>query len=207
MINKINNKFNNELKRKAIHIFSTIIPILYIFTSKEFIVIFVGIGTVFMFAIDFLKSGNNIINKIYKRYLFDILREDEKQFDKVKITGGTYYASGIFLALIFFSKEVAILSILVMIWCDTFAAIIGIYFGKHRIFNQKTFEGSLSFLLSGFFIVFILNFYFPDIITIKAGFITLFLVTIIELYNTKLNDNLVLPLVTGIIYFLIFKFI
>lgn len=207
MINTSNNNFSKELKRKAIHIFSTVIPILYLITSKEFIVIFVGIGTVFMILIDFLKSGNNIINRIYKKYLFDILRNDEKQFDKIKITGGTYYALGILLSLIFFTKEIAILSILVMIWCDTFAAIIGIYLGKHKIFNHKTFEGSISFLICGFVIVFILNHYFPESIAIKTGFVTVFVVTMIELYNTKFNDNIVLPLVTGFIYFLIFNFI
>lgn len=193
-----------ELYRKLIHIFSTIIPVIYYFNSKEFILSLVGVGTVMMIALDILKAYTVSFEKLYKMFFHVILREDEKDYKRNLFTGGTYYAIGIFLALLFFPKEVAILSILIMIWCDTVAALVGKTFGKKRIVEKKTLEGSIAFTITGFILLFILQFVFPDYNFYKAGFITVLFAAIFEqLSILKINDNLSLPLFSGIVFIII----
>lgn len=194
----------NEVYRKLIHIFSTVIPVIYYFTSKEFIISFVGIGTVVMIALDILKAYTVTFDKLYKMFFHVILREDEKDFKRKLFTGGTYYAIGIFLALLFFPKEVAVLSILIMIWCDTLAALVGKTFGKRKIIGNKTLEGSLAFTITGFILLFILQNVFSEFNYYKAGFITIFLAAVFEqLSPFKINDNLSLPLFSGFVFIIL----
>lgn len=196
-----NLNIRGELYRKSIHIFSTVIPVLYYFTSKEFILSFVGIGTVLMIALDILKAYTVTFEKLYRKVFHLILREDEKDYKRNLFTGGTYYAIGIFLALLLFQKEVAILSILIMIWCDTLAALVGKTIGKRKIVGIKTLEGSLAFNITGFILIFILQYVFPDFNYYKAGFITVFLAAIFEQISfLKINDNLSLPLFSGFVF-------
>jgi dolichol kinase len=196
-----------EFYRKSIHVVSTIIPVIYVFTSRDFIITFVGIGTVLMIIIDVLKRYFEPVGRLYHSLFGNILRADEKEFDKKLFTGGTYYAIGIFLSLIFFTKEIAIVSILTMIWSDTLAAIFGRNFGKIKIYGKKTLEGSLTFFLSGLIIFFLLSFLLDGYFFWKAAIIALFITTLFELFINKINDNLAIPLVYGFITTLLIKII
>ena len=195
-----------EFYRKAIHLFSTVIPVIYYFTSREFMVGFVGAGTLIMIALDILKAYTATFEKLYRSVFHFILREDEKDYKKTLFTGGTYYAIGIFLALLLFPKETAVLSILIMIWCDTMAALIGKKFGKKRIYGSKTLAGTIAFNITGFAILFVLQQVFPGFNYYKAGFITVAAASLFELYGwQKINDNLSLPLFSGIIFIILNK--
>lgn len=194
----------SEFHRKAIHLFSTVIPVIYFFTSREFIIGLVGIGTLMMIALDVLKAYTVTFEKLYRSVFHYMLREDEKDFKRTLFTGGTYYAIGIFLSLLLFEKEVAVLSILIMIWCDTMAALTGKKFGKRKIYGSKTLEGTAAFIVTGFIIIFVLQQVFPEYNYYKSGFITVTAASLFELYGwQRINDNLSLPLFSGIIFIIL----
>jgi dolichol kinase len=199
-------EYRYEFKRKAIHLISTIIPVVYFYTSKDFITWIVGIGLLLMILIDILKAYSEIISKIYKFFFQDILRSDEKEFSKNFFTGGTYYAAGIFISLLIFPMEIAINAILVLIWCDTMAALFGIKLGRIKLYHAKTLVGSSAFVVMGLIICIIMNYIFPGYGFLAAGIPAAFLTAVFELYNSRLNDNFTIPLFNGIIFILI-KFI
>ena len=164
----------------------------------------VGTGTLLMIILDLLKAYTFTFENLYLKVFGGILRNDEKDFKKNLFTGGTYYALGIFLALLLFPKEVAVLSILIMIWCDTMAALIGKKFGKRKIIGDKSLEGSLAFVITGILLVFILQFFFPEYNFYKAGFITVFLAAVFEQISfIRINDNLSLPVFSGIVFLIL----
>lgn len=200
-------EYRSELKRKAIHLLSTVIPLIYFYTGRDFITWLVGTGLVLMIAIDVLKAHINIVSKIYRLFFHDILRSGEKEFRKNYFTGGTYYAAGIFISLLIFPMEVAMNAILVLIWCDTMAALVGIKFGKRKIYRSKTLEGTSAFVVMGVVICLIFNFIFPGYGFISAGIPALILTALYELFNSRLNDNFTIPLINGILFILIKYFI
>jgi len=186
-----------EIYRKLIHIISTIIPVLYFLTSKEFILTLVGTGTALMVLIDVSKRYSRPIGSLYKMVFVRILREDEREFGKKLFTGGTYYAFGILLSLVFFTMEIAAASILIMIWSDTLAALAGRMFGRIKIYRRKTLEGSATFFASGALILFILSVFLSGFPSLLLASVALFITTLAELFLDKLNDNLTIPLVFG----------
>jgi len=199
-----NLNIKNELYRKLIHISSTVIPVLYYFTSKELILGLVGTGTILMLLLDILKAYSYFFENLYRRGLNFILREEEKDFRKNLFTGGTYYAIGIFLSLLVFPKEVAIFSILIMVWCDTMAALFGKKFGVRKIVGNKTVIGSTAFFITGIVLVLFLHNIFPDYGFYKTGFITVLFAMVFEQIGFfNVNDNLSLPLFSGVVFLIL----
>jgi dolichol kinase len=195
----------NELLRKAIHLGSVVIPISYYFIEKNIVLIVVGIGTVLMILLDLFRKISPGLNNFYTKILGIVLRRNEFDTNKHFFTGGTFYAIGMFLTLLFFKREIAAPALLIMILCDTVAALIGKKFGKHNLWN-KSIEGSSAFFATGLIIVFVT----PKITT---GFneyifavIALFVTTIIEALPVEIDDNISIPVSFGIIYTLLLYF-
>lgn len=201
------NTLKYELIRKGIHLISTIIPVLYYFYfSKQFMIILVGTGTLLMILIDYFKKYDTVLSVIYKKLFYNILRDDEKYFNRKIFTGGTYYALGIFFSLLLFEKEIAITSIMIMIWCDTFAALSGLLFGRHKI-GTKTLEGSIAFFIVGLLLIAVLPNFTGNILEYYYLIIILIIITVFELINNRFDDNLLIPLLFGLLYTLIIKFL
>ena len=76
----------------------------------------------------------------------------------------------------------------VQVFADSAAAIIGIQFGKHKLYQKKSYEGSSACLIVA---IICISFFYPIYIAIIAGFIA----TAVEVL--PLDDNLWVPLATG----------
>jgi dolichol kinase len=196
----------NELLRKVIHLSSVIIPISYYFLEKNFLLILVGVGTVFMILLDLFRKFIPAVNNFYVKVMGIVLRHYEVDIRKHFFTGGTFYAIGFFLTLLLFNKYIAIPAIMIMIVCDTFAALIGRRFGKHRIWN-KTLEGSLAFFVAGLIIIFITPKVTGNYLEYFIAVVALSVVTLIEAMPVKIDDNVSIPVSFGIIYTLLLYFI
>ena len=123
--------------------------------------------------------------------------------------GTVYYAvSVLFLVhLYFFDPTMRIaggLGILVMGYGDGFAAVIGLFYGKHKytIFKgHKSIEGSLAMLFVSAFIVYMYLSYTTPVMSWTMVVIIPVLATLIEAISPYGLDNLFVPLITALIYF------
>jgi len=118
-----------------------------------------------------------------------------RPFEREQITGATFLLIGVLITTILFDRVSASTGMFFMSFSDTAAAIIGVRFGKTKIWNDKTLEGSFAFLITSLIIVFMI----PEI-PLGLGIITAIIVTIVELLAVpKVNDNLLIPIVTATI--------
>jgi len=178
----------NELVRKAIHLSSALIPILYwqVFDRNWMIkgVSLIALGFLLAEYIRFhIPSGSKYFHILFG----SALREHEQS----KLTGATYVFTGAVLSIFLFPKEIAVPALLVLSISDTLAALVGIPFGKHR-FLKKSVEGSFAFLASTLTILI----YFSPL---PLGILVLIavLVTLSEAYPMGLDDNFLIPTLTG----------
>ena len=170
--------YRHEILRKLIHLFDSIIPLSLFYLNRESLLFILLPLTIAFCLVDFLRHHVGIIQKIYL-FLFDRLtRSIEKQ--KNILTGASYYLIGCLFVVYFIHDESIIMaSLLVMSISDSIAAIIGIKYGKTKIYNNKSLEGSFSFLVST---LIILNFFIPSLSMIKLIFIAIML-TFVELFS------------------------
>ncbi|MEC7276830.1 MAG: hypothetical protein VXV96_10960 [Bdellovibrionota bacterium] len=139
-----------------------------------------------------LSSKIKLINK----YIF---RAEEQ----LKESAGVPYVMGLLLTLISFPKVIALVAIYTLAVADPLSAIIGIRFGKKKISENKSFEGSGAFFLSSFIITFLVFFWWSSYLEIMLGpllllsFLVAICTTLFELIPLRIDDNLTIPLFTA----------
>ena len=184
------NNFKNEFYRKIIHLSSSLIPTsIYLYGKKTVLPFIIFISLLFI-TIDILRIYNQNIKKIYNNFFSNVTRRNENN----KLSGASWVFLGSSLSLLLFDEYTCIISLLVLSISDSIAAIIGIKYGKTKLFN-KSLEGSSAFLFSSTIIILILS--QKSLFTSYAAIIT---TTIVELFsNDIINDNISIPLVCGTI--------
>lgn len=185
-----------ELRRKFIHFSALLIPIGYYFLPKELVLSVLIPGSFLCLLIDMGRLYHKPTSRVFNRIFGRVLREHEG----FHFTASTYLLFAATLCIIFFDKRVAIVSLLILIISDPTAALVGRKFGRIKLLGEKTLEGSCAFLISALIITSL----FPGLrLTSKiAGAIV---ATTIELFPTGIDDNLSIPLATGLVMQLFLK--
>ena len=98
-----------------------------------------------------------------------------------------------------FDKAVAVAALSFVIVGDTFAALIGRKFGRHR-FGRKSLEGSLG-CLAGTLLVALLA---PGL-SLTVGLTGAVVATVVEALSNKIDDNISVPIISGLAMTLLMK--
>ena len=178
-----------ELLRKTTHLSGLFIPLLYITLDKPEMLIIVGSLTGTALLIEFLKWVSEGFRNLFFRYFKSILRTHEQ---KGALTGATFYILSTFLCILFFEKKVAIVCILFVVLGDAVAALVGMKWGRTKLIGKKSLEGSAAcFVVCATISVIWLN----PIIGIAGAFVA----TGVELLPLRIDDNLTVSLISGIV--------
>lgn len=189
----------SEFFRKTIHIFNAFIPLVHITLVKNRIdmLIFLSFILVFCFFIEILRSQKMLVYKIFKKYLYPMMRSSEKEGE---ITGATWVFAGSLFTIILVPKPYCIIALFFLTVGDTFAALAGKKYPFLKI-NHKTLSGSFACFVTCCLIGFLFRFNIDTHIIIFGALIA----TLTELLSSKINDNLSIPILSGLsMYFLSF---
>lgn len=136
------------------------------------------------------------------------LNNFEREEEKVKLPGRGLIVSiaGSLLALQLFERNIALASIIILVFGDPVSHLIGKLFGKTKSFidKRKNIEGHLAgFVVASLFAMFFVH----PVLAIAGSLIAmLFEAIIIEIQRIELDDNLMIPLAAGTTMFLIRMF-
>jgi dolichol kinase len=181
-----------EITRKIVHLATLVVPVGYLLTSEETVLLFLVPFFLCFLTVDLLRHFHSGLASLFRKYFFGrVLREEEKP----TLMGSTYFLFSTILTVLLFPKSIAIASLFILILADTAAALVGRGIGRISIFG-KTLEGSLAFFFSSLLIVWI----YPNLNRFSGGLAALG-ATVIEILPIKVNDNLTIPLVAGAIMF------
>lgn len=98
-------------------------------------------------AVDVARHQYPSFNRLYVRVLGALMRETE--YDGWN--GVIWYLLGAWIVLSFFPKDVAVMGVLLLSWCDTAASTFGRAYGRYtpRIRRGKSLAGSLGAFVVG----------------------------------------------------------
>ena len=192
-----------QLPRRFFHCLSGLISglIYMLFLShKQAIYILGGAASIFyileQIRINYPNQpGLNVINKYF-------LRAEEH----LKESAAIPYLMALLLTIITFPKSIALTAIFTLALADPLSAIIGIKYGKHKIVEGKSLEGSGAFFLATSIVCFLIfiplpgNTFWP--VFANAFFLGLFAASF-EMIPLKLDDNLTIPLFTATILWIL----
>ena len=184
-------KQKKELFRKTFHVSSILLPLSYyfIFQNRKMMFLVLIPLTVIALIIDIARLEHKTFKRIFYNLVGVMLRKHEIH----NFTGATYLMISAVLCIGFFPKEIAVVSLAFLAIGDTLAALVGIPFGKRKILNtNKSLEGSLACFAGCF--VFGLLFLHPAVALIGA-----FTATIAEFSWIPIDDNIKIPIASGLI--------
>ena len=187
----------SEVKRKLIHLLaiSLLIPIL--FFSREISIILIGITFLLLLICEVTRSRNMMPGKFVYDAVFSKMMRINEMESKFTLKGADQMILGLLLLCIFFKKDIISASFLILCISDAFAALVGRFCGKVKIYNSKTLEGYITFALCT---VAILCFIFNK--PLLPSIVIAFILAAIELFDVyrkiNLDDNLILPLASAV---------
>ena len=219
-----------EINRKTLHaITGSVVPalILYIplyaphfswlpvwLTPRLYPLILAAFASALLTFVELLRFRNSAVQRLFYSISGSALRPEESQ----KMTGATYIAySALGCSLLFINHpQISFMVLAAFIWGDAAAALVGQSIGRIKI-GEKTIEGSLGcFAMCIALFVFVFP-HVPRLLEPWKGvmppcmaFLSTFVITIMELFpisfkkNKVINDNLIVPLITGVIILLLF---
>ena len=200
-INRPEIPFSQELLRKATHLGALVIPSLYYIhglSKTDALLVLVPI-TLLIFVLDAGRIRGWKIWKLFgARLIGKMIRMHEAGGD---FTGATYILASACCTIALYPKPIAIAALAFIIVGDSFAAIVGRLWGRHK-FGRKSFEGSTGCLVGTLIVAFCV----PDIplqVAIPGGVIA----TVVEALSTKIDDNISVPILSGLGMVLIQKMI
>ncbi len=188
----MNDIIKNEIVRKAIHLSNAIIPLGYyhFFNDKIDMIIVLSGFLIFCFFIEIYRKNNNKLSAFFSNWFEFMMRDKEK---KGEITGATWVFAGALFSILLVPDPFNIISLLFLSFGDTFAAIIGMKFPYIKL-GKKTLSGSLS----GFLICIIVGLLIDLSITYEIIILGAFMAMLIELLPLPLNDNVSIPIFSGL---------
>jgi len=182
---------SNEIRRKIIHLSSVWMLFAIYFIPHNFVKLFFTVMLLAMVLFEIFVRYIPSIRYVILKYARRIFRTNEISKDNLNITSSSYFVLAVVLANSFFSKEVAIISIAVMIFADAMAAVIGKKFGKTAILD-KSLEGSLAFVVTSCALIYLLSTFFNMPIPFYYNVSISVILAFVELISKKIkiDDNL-----------------
>jgi len=198
-------KFNlldfSEAQAKEIKFWRTILrplaivfPLMYLLLDRHFMLIFIGSVALAFLLLDLVRLLSKKTNLIlFKSFLF-------KQKEVRTFSSMTMFLVAIFLSILLFPKNIAILALTFLIFGDVFAKVIGMLFGKVHIF-KKTLEGSITYFLAAVIFGMLLQPYLGvSYLMLLLGALT---AALIELIPWGVDDNLSVAILSGAVMYII----
>jgi phytol kinase len=170
----------HELLRKLVHIlFGLAIAAMVLLVDRTVAISVLVIGLLFgVILVDLILRGCKIP-------LFSALVAYADRGDCLPGKGALYFAVGALASVILFPVQIAVPALVTVAVLDGVATLVGVRFGRTRIFNGKSLEGSAAAIIVT--VVFLVPF-----LTLPGAVVVAVLAGMIELLS-PIDDNLVIP--------------
>ena len=188
----MNDIIKSEFFRKAVHLSNAIIPLSYYFFSPDKIDMIIVLASflILCFFIEIYRKNNLKLSRIFSNWFEFMMRDEEK---KGELTGATWVFVGALFTILLVPDPFNIISLLFLSFGDTFAAIIGRKFPYIKL-GRKTLSGSIAGFLACIAIGLVIDIAITYEIIILGAFMAMF----IEALPMPVNDNVSIPVFSGL---------
>jgi dolichol kinase len=182
----------NHIGRKLYHLVGGIgLLSIYSIIGRDRALVFYAALFIIALGIDIIRLTIPSVNNFIFARFGSFIRKNEAH----KLTGTASYILGIGLSLYVFSKPVATAAICFLAFGDVAATTIGERFGKTKIGN-KSLEGTVAFVIAALLaggVLFIIGSGTNPLVMVLGSLVA----AGVELLTLPINDNLLIPIVSG----------
>lgn len=196
-------EYRHELVRKAIHLCSLSIPIVYFFLTREEALRILLPMAVAFFVVDVTRFYSRTVSRWFYNWFGWLLRRHEQDDAVKRLSGATNVLLSACFCVLVFPKVITINAFAILIVSDTTSALIGRRFGKRRFF-RKSLEGSIAFFASALIVVLIA----PKIERLPLEYLAAVIASavgaFVEASSATIDDNITIPISIGFTMWLLY---
>ena len=186
-------KFFHEVGRKIIHITILIVLILFFAIKKQAgqqaaLLFLVALLIIFL-VLEYFRLELNFKIPFFHQFI--------RPKEQYRIYGVIFFLSSAIIALAVFDTAIALAALLMTTFGDMAAAIAGKKYGTTILFRNKTAIGFVAELVTNLIVAVIISLTFT--LNIYIPIIMAFVATATETLVDELDDNLIVPIVSGFI--------
>jgi dolichol kinase len=182
-----------HIGRKLYHLFGGLglLSLYYLLGRREALLCY-GVLVLAVLAVDITRLRVPAFNQFIQSHFSSFIRKNEAN----KLTGTAPYVLGIGLTLLWYRTDIATAAVCFLAFGDVAATTIGERWGRTKISGDKSLEGTVAFAVVAVMAGFLLSLIGVDLSPrlIVAGALV---AAGVELVPLPVNDNLVIPLVSG----------
>ncbi len=142
-VNSLNFKVRSDLHmaRKIWHV-TTVLMMAYLYAvlDRKTSLQVLSVAMLFFVGLDMIRLKSEFINKFAVKMFGTVMRRNELSSP----AGTTYLLSGVFVSVLLFPHDVVLLTLLFLAIADPVASYFGIRWGKDKIINNKSLQGTLA---------------------------------------------------------------
>lgn len=149
------------------------------------------------FLLDMIRAKYAPLNKLVIRMMGPLMRRSERE----GMSGLPFYALGVSISLFFYQRDIAIVSIMFLVFSDPLSSFFGVLYGKDKILPNKSLQGAVA----GFFTCYLITlFYVMNTATLGTHILVFAIVAgvigaaseLVSAFN--IDDNLTIPVLSGL---------
>ncbi len=161
--------------------------------SMSLFLVSLGVAAILL---ELVRLRVKALNRIVLIAMKPFMRESEK----TSMSGFPFYALGVGLSLFLFPEKIAILSILFLIFADPFCSYVGILYGKDKILGNKSLQGFAAGVACCYTLTLVYGLIYngPSLNLLIFALVAGFIGSISELLSIIIDDNLTIPLASGL---------
>jgi len=180
-----------ELLRKGFHLFSGVLilfgySLIYIFTGPQISILSLTALLLVLLEIEYVR----IVHKPSIGVFEDLFRRHEKNH----LSGAVFLVISCIICFSAFNYWVALLALFMTVFGDLAAALAGKVWGKVKLYRRKTLTGTMAGFAMNLVIGYVLLPEFQNLF-IPMAIVAVF----VELFTSKMDDNLTVPLFSGFV--------
>lgn len=151
-------------------------------------------------VLELFRRRSRRVNDVLMRVPF--FRRIARPHEYYAVNSSTWYAWGILLAVVFFPRTAVELACLVLGFADPLASIVGRRVGGLKLFRDRSLAGSATFFgVAALVSLVFLGVLYPTMglgLMLPLVFGVALAGTLAEVFSTKLDDNLTIPVASGL---------
>ncbi len=196
-------EYKHEFVRKAIHLCSLSIPIIYYFLPKgQALMLLVPVTAAFL-IVDIARYNSPVVSRWFYNWFGWLLRKHEQDGDVKRLSGATNVLLSAVFCVLVFPKTITINAFSILIISDTTSALIGRRFGKRHFF-KKSLEGSIAFFVSALIVIILA----PKVdglpLEYGIGILAAAVGAVVEAASVTIDDNISIPISIGAIMWILY---
>lgn len=176
--------------RKLLHVSAAMVPLFYYVMPHHVYPYMIVLLTIIAIVIELLRFKNNKFKAFFYSMVGPLLWEKEKRIP----TGATFFLVAATISIFIFEPPVAIAVLLFLAIGDTVAYLVRDLIGKTSIFGKMSPEG----VLGSFLVCIPVALWVPNL-PLKIGLIGALISSLVEIIPWNVDDNLSIPLITGVV--------